>query len=207
MRSPGAFGTRGLPFFRRPARGAGEDEETTVIRHAEPGDVPAVLTLVRALAAYEKEPDAVRMTEADLDAALFGPTPGAGAFVAVADAGTPVVGFAIWHETFSTWTGRTGAFLVDLFVDPAHRRAGHGRALLARLAAVAHERGHRRLEWDVLDWNTPAQTFYRTLGAAPMEGWTKWRLDADGIAALGATDGAPADADAHPGGRAAGGSR
>ena len=160
-----------------------------MIRLAEPDDVPAVLTLVRALAAYEKEPDAVEMTTDDLRLALFGPAPGAGAFVAVPAGGGPVVGFAIWHETFSTWTGKRGAFLVDLFVDPEHRRAGHGRALLARLAATARDRGHRRLEWDVLDWNTPAQDFYRTLGAAPMDGWTTWRLDADGLAALAGHDG------------------
>lgn len=169
-----------------------------MIRPAEPADVAAVLQLVRALAEYEREPDAVKMTEPDLTAALFGPRPSVGALVAVTDdAGAEgpaglVVGFAIWHETFSTWTGRTGSFLVDLFVAPAHRRGGHGRALLARLAATARERGHRRLEWDVLDWNTPAQAFYRSLGAAPMEGWTTWRLDADGIATLAATDADPA---------------
>jgi len=183
-----------------------------MIRPAEPGDVAAVLGLVKALAEYEREPDAVRMTEPDLAAALFGPAPTAGALVAVLDPDTPdadgpdaygtgasgpgepasrVVGFAIWHETFSTWTGRAGAFLVDLFVAPEHRRGGHGRALLARLAATARERGHQRNEWDVLDWNTPAQTFYRSLGAAPKEGWTTWRLDADGIATLAAADGQP----------------
>ncbi|MBL7500725.1 GNAT family N-acetyltransferase [Frankia sp. CNm7] len=165
-----------------------------MIRPAEPEDVPALLRLVRALAEYEREPDAVRMTEADLADGLFGDRPAAAALVATAgderpgDGSGPVVGFAIWHETFSTWTGRTGAFLVDLFVAVEHRRAGHGRALLARLAALAAERGHRRLEWDVLDWNTPAQAFYRSLGAAPQEGWTTWRLGAEGIAALAATD-------------------
>jgi GNAT superfamily N-acetyltransferase len=167
-----------------------------MIRAAVPGDVPAVLELVRALAAYEKEPDAVRMTETDLAAALFGDRPTASALVATPDRGDgslgPVVGFAIYHETFSTWTGRAGSFLVDLFVDPAHRRGGHGRALLARLAAIAHDRGHQRLEWDVLDWNTPAHAFYRSIGAAPMEGWTTWRLDADGVAALAG------QADQHP---------
>jgi GNAT superfamily N-acetyltransferase len=165
-----------------------------VIRPAEPGDVATILALVRALAVYEREPDAVKMTEADLTRALFGPEPSAGALVAVADGDGPngppdaAVGFAIWHETFSTWTGRAGSFLVDLFVDPAHRRAGHGRALLARLAATARDRGHQRLEWDVLDWNTPAHAFYRSIGAAPMTGWTTWRLDAAGITALATAD-------------------
>jgi GNAT superfamily N-acetyltransferase len=169
-----------------------------MIRPAQPGDVATVLRLVRALAEYEREPDAVKMTEPDLTEALFGARPSAGALVAVAqdaDQQEPaglVVGFAIWHETFSTWTGRTGSFLVDLFVAPEHRRGGHGRALLARLAAIARDRGHQRLEWDVLDWNTSAQAFYRTLGAAPMEGWTTWRLGAEGIAALAATDADPA---------------
>ncbi|OHV37456.1 MULTISPECIES: GNAT family N-acetyltransferase [Pseudofrankia] len=157
-----------------------------MIRPAVPGDVPVVLELVRALAEYEREPDAVRMTEADLAAALFGEPPAAAALVATADGAgaAPVVGFAIYHETFSTWTGRTGTFLVDLFVAPEHRRGGHGRALLAALAAVARDGGHQRLEWDVLDWNTSAQAFYRSLGAAPQQGWTTWRLDADAIAAL-----------------------
>ncbi|ONH33796.1 GNAT family N-acetyltransferase [Pseudofrankia asymbiotica] len=161
-----------------------------MIRSAEPGDVPVVLELVRALAAYEREPDAVEMTEPDLTGALFGDPPAAAALVATADGAAPtngeapVVGFAIYHETFSTWTGRTGTFLVDLFVAPEHRRAGHGRALLVALAALARGRGHRRLEWDVLDWNTSAHDFYRSLGAAPQQGWTTWRLDADALAAL-----------------------
>ncbi|MDT3441137.1 MULTISPECIES: GNAT family N-acetyltransferase [unclassified Pseudofrankia] len=161
-----------------------------MIRSAEPDDVPVVLELVRALAEYEREPDAVRMTEPDLTEALFGDPPKAAALVATADgpdlaAGrAPVVGFAIYHETFSTWTGRTGTFLVDLFVTPEHRRAGHGRALLVALAAMARDRGHPRLEWDVLDWNTSAHDFYRSLGAAPQQGWTTWRLDADALAAL-----------------------
>lgn len=183
-----------------------------MIRPAEPADVPAVLALVRALAAYEREPDAVAMTEADLAAALFGPHPAASALVAAApprdvvghgaehradrggggsgtgtgDGGGEVVGFAIWHETFSTWTGQTGAFLVDLFVAEDHRRDGHGRALLVTLADICRRRGHRRLEWDVLDWNTPAHGFYRSLGAAPRDGWSTWRLDAAAIDALAA---------------------
>jgi GNAT superfamily N-acetyltransferase len=159
-----------------------------VIRSATAADVPVVLELVRALAAYEREPDAVRMTESDLAGALFGAPPAAAALVATADDPGPgegaVVGFAIYHRTFSTWTGRTGTFLVDLFVTPEHRRGGHGRALLAALAARARARGDRRLEWDVLDWNTPAQGFYRSIGAAPQDDWTTWRLDADAMAAL-----------------------
>jgi GNAT superfamily N-acetyltransferase len=181
---------------------------TEMIRDARPRDVPAILTLVRALARYEREPDAVvEMTEADLDGALFGPRPTAWCLVAVttvaagghrargpADLPEPVdpvdpvdeqiAGFAIWHPTFSTWTGRSGIFLVDLFVQPEHRRDGHGRALLTGLAAICRRRGYARLEWNVLEWNTPAQAFYRTLGACPLDGWSTWRLDETAILAL-----------------------
>ncbi|MCK9894907.1 GNAT family N-acetyltransferase [Frankia sp. AgB32] len=180
-----------------------------MIRVAGPGDVEIVLALVHELAAYEREPDAVAMTADDLNAALFGPTPSAHCLVAAAtpespagqhdptagpDGGPPgavapppaVVGFAIWHPTFSTWTGQTGMYLVDLFVQPEHRRAGHGRTLLAALAAIGVEQGHRRLEWAVLDWNTPAQEFYRAIAARPMTGWTTWRADGAALADLAA---------------------
>jgi GNAT superfamily N-acetyltransferase len=178
-----------------------------VIRDAHPRDVPAILELVCALAQYEREPDAVEMTEADLGGALFGPWPAARCLVAVAtqppgchpargpaDPPEPVgpagpvdetlAGFAIWHPTFSTWTGRSGMFLVDLFVRPEHRRDGHGAALLIELAAICRRRGYARLEWHVLDWNTPAQAFYRTLGGRPLDNWSTWRLDEAAILAL-----------------------
>ncbi|EIV95781.1 GNAT family N-acetyltransferase [Frankia sp. QA3] len=175
-----------------------------MIRVAGPGDVEVVLELVRELAAYEREPDRVAMTPADLHAALFGPVAAAYCLVATADepAGgatpvggapptgvahpPPVVGFAIWHPTFSTWTGQSGMYLIDLFVRPEHRRGGHGRALLAALAAVCVERGYRRLEWAVLDWNTPAQAFYRSLAAQPLTGWSTWRVDGDALTDLAA---------------------
>lgn len=158
-----------------------------------PADVPAVLALVRALAAYEREPHAVAMTAADLHVALFDPDPSASCLVATdgpaptsTDPGS-VVGFAIWHRTFSTWTGQAGMHLVDLFVQPEHRRGGHGRALLAGLAGICVQRGWLRLEWAVLDWNTPAQEFYRSLSAGPLTGWMTWRLDGDALTRL-ATD-------------------
>ncbi|WP_018502290.1 GNAT family N-acetyltransferase [Parafrankia discariae] len=172
-----------------------------MIRPARRGDVAAVLTLVRGLAAYEREPDAVAMTADDLTAALFGEPPAAYCLVARppgdtaattaddaatatgADA-TDVVGFAMWHPTFSTWTGKTGMYLIDLFVRPEHRRAGHGRELLTELARICGRRGYQRLEWAVLDWNTPAHDFYRSVGAAPTSEWTTWRLDARAIDAL-----------------------
>lgn len=159
-----------------------------MIRPARRGDVEAVLALVRGLAAYEREPDAVAMTADDLTTALFGDPPAAHCLVAespnpagdVAD----VVGFAMWHPTFSTWTGKSGMYLIDLFVRPEHRRAGHGRELLTELARICGRRGHLRLEWAVLDWNTPAHAFYRSVGAAPTSEWTTWRLDARAIDTL-----------------------
>ncbi|MCM3921700.1 GNAT family N-acetyltransferase [Frankia sp. AiPs1] len=98
----------------------------------------------------------------------------------------PVVGFAIWHPTFSTWTGQSGMYLIDLFVRPEHRRGGHGRALLAALATLCGKHGYRRLEWAVLDWNTPAQAFYRSLAARPLAGWSTWRVDGDALTDLAA---------------------
>lgn len=142
-----------------------------MIRSATPDDVPAILTLVRELATYERAAHEVIATEDDLRAALFGEAPAV--FCHVAETGGEVVGFALWFRTFSTWLGRHGIWLEDLYVRPAHRGSGLGRALLETLAA---ERGDGRLEWAVLDWNEPAQGFYRTLGAAPQDEWTTWRL-------------------------------
>lgn len=144
-----------------------------MIRPARPEDVPALVGLVRALAEYERALDEVRLGEADLDVALFGPVPRAAAHVAEVD-GT-VAGMAIWYRTFSTWTGRHGIWLEDLFVLPDHRRRGLGRALLAALAGQAEAEGAARLEWAVLDWNEPSIRFYESLGARPVEGWTRYR--------------------------------
>ncbi|HXV94605.1 MAG TPA: GNAT family N-acetyltransferase, partial [Pseudonocardia sp.] len=120
--------------------------------------------------------------------ALFGPAPALFGHVAEVPAtggGTEVVGCALWFLNFSTWRGVHGIYLEDLYVRPAHRGAGLGRALLARLAAVCAERGYARLEWSVLDWNTPSIGFYRSLGAVGMDGWTTFRLDGEPLAALG----------------------
>jgi GNAT superfamily N-acetyltransferase len=144
-----------------------------VIRYATPADVPAILTLIRELATYEREPDAVEATEESLRAALFGDAPAA--FCHVAEEDGEVVGFALWFRNFSTWLGRHGIYLEDLYVRPSHRGHGLGRALLETLTAIAAERGYGRVEWAVLDWNEPAQAFYRSLGAAPMDEWTVWR--------------------------------
>jgi GNAT superfamily N-acetyltransferase len=154
-----------------------------VIRTARPGDIPVVLELVHELAVYEKEPDAVEATEQMLADALFGAAPVA--FCHVAEADGEVVGFALWYVTFSTWKGRPGLWLEDLFVRPAARGSGMGRALLQALAQVCVERGYARFEWWVLDWNVDAQGFYRSIGARPEDEWTVWRLDGDALAHLG----------------------
>jgi GNAT superfamily N-acetyltransferase len=151
------------------------------VRPAVAADVPVLLELVRALAAYEKEPDAVEATEADLHRALFVDGT-AGAHVAEHDG--EVVGFALWFVTFSTWTGRPGLWLEDLFVQPTARGTGLGKALLQALAGVCVERGYGRFEWWVLDWNAPAIGFYRSLGAVPMDEWTTMRVDGAALTAL-----------------------
>jgi GNAT superfamily N-acetyltransferase len=156
----------------------------TAVRSAVREDVPAVLGLIHALAAYEREPDAVQTTEADLHRALFPAEGTPTTFCHVAEVDGAVVGMAVWFVTFSTWTGRNGIWLEDLFVLPEHRGGGHGKALLASLAAVCLERGWPRLEWTVLDWNTPSIEFYRALGASPMDGWTTQRVTGEALETL-----------------------
>lgn len=153
------------------------------VRRAVPADVPAVVALVHELADYEREPASCHLTAEQLHAALFGPEPAL--FGHVAEAGGEVVGCALWFLSFSTWRGVHGLHLEDLYVRPAHRGAGLGRALLAALAGVCVERGYGRLEWAVLDWNAPALAFYRSLGAVALDGWTTHRLDGPALAALG----------------------
>ncbi|HEX3899219.1 MAG TPA: GNAT family N-acetyltransferase [Mycobacteriales bacterium] len=144
------------------------------VRTAREADVPVVVSLIRELAEYEREPDAVEATEDDLRDALFGPSPAA--FCHVAEHDGEVVGFALWFLNFSTWKGRHGIYLEDLFVRPAARGTGLGKALLLNLIEIAKERGYGQVEWSVLDWNTPAQDFYRAIGASPMDDWTTWRV-------------------------------
>ena len=154
------------------------------VRPAAPQDVPVLLALVRELAAYEREPDAVEATEEDLRRALFEDGT-CSAHVATGPDGE-VAGFALWYPTFSTWTGRAGLWLEDLFVRPSARGTGLGRALLQALAAVCVERGYRRFEWWVLDWNEPAIGFYRSLGAVAQGDWTTYRVDGAALQALAA---------------------
>ncbi|SDG71505.1 GNAT family N-acetyltransferase [Klenkia brasiliensis] len=146
-----------------------------MIRPVTPADVDAVVALVRELADYEKSLDEARMTREQLHDALFGPAPALFGHVAC-DAGGTVVGFALWFRNFSTWRGTHGVYLEDLYVSPAHRGTGLGRELLRTLAAICVERGYARLEWSVLDWNTPSIEFYRAAGARPQEGWSVFRL-------------------------------
>lgn len=156
------------------------------IRPATIDDVPRIVELVHELAEYEREPDAVEATDADFRAALFPAegSPTTFAHVAAAEPGGEVVGMAVWFVTFSTWTGRNGIWLEDLFVRPEHRGSGLGRELLATLARTCVERGWRRLDWAVLDWNEPSIGFYRSLGAVPQDDWTTYRLTGDPLTAL-----------------------
>jgi len=151
---------------------------------ATPPDVPMILDLIRQIADYEKLSHEVIATEASLDAVLFGPHPAAE--VLLGRVGDEVVGYAIFFHNFSTFLGRRGLYLEDLFVRPEWRRHGFGRALLARLARIAVERDCGRMEWSVLDWNAPSIAFYKSLGAKPMDEWTVFRMTDEAIGTLAA---------------------
>lgn len=157
---------------------------TDPIRKATPADLGDILQLIRDLAAYEREPDAVKATVESLYGTLFGPTPTAEAIVAEIDG--EVVGVALYFTNFSTWSGRDGLYLEDLYVRPEARGTGLGWALLRRIARVAVARGCARVEWAVLDWNAPAIRFYTSLGATAKDEWTVYRLDGDALAKFGA---------------------
>jgi len=152
------------------------------IRPASVNDVPIILQLIRNLAAYERAPDEVVATKEQLVDVLFGERPVAE--VLLAFEGDAPVGFAVYFFNFSTWLGRPGLYLEDLFVEPEKRGKGYGRALLVELAKIARDRGCGRMEWAVLDWNEPAIKFYRALGAKPMNEWTVFRLTGEEIAEL-----------------------
>jgi GNAT superfamily N-acetyltransferase len=153
-----------------------------LIRDAVETDVAELLRLVRELARFEQAPDAVEATEEDLRRALFGPEPKV--FALVAEDARAVVGMAIYFVSFSTWTGRNGLYLEDLFVVPERRSAGLGRELMTALAVRAVELGCARLEWSVLDWNAAAIGFYRSLGAIALDDWTTFRLTGPSLAEL-----------------------
>jgi GNAT superfamily N-acetyltransferase len=140
------------------------------VRHAAETDLPEIMALIRELAEYERAADEVAFAEDDLRRHLFGDTPAASVLLAV-DGGGAVAGFALWFPTFSTWLGRPGIWLEDLFVRPERRGEGFGMALLAELRSMTDG----RVEWAVLDWNEPSIRFYESLGARPVEGWTRYR--------------------------------
>jgi GNAT superfamily N-acetyltransferase len=154
-----------------------------VIRAARPDDLATVAALIRELAEYERLAHEVVLDEAALHEHLFGDRPYAEVLIAETDAGEPV-GFALFFHNFSTFLGRPGIHLEDLFVRPEHRGAGHGIALLRALGGLARERGCGRVEWNVLDWNEPSIAFYESLGARPMQEWILYRLTEDGISSL-----------------------
>jgi GNAT superfamily N-acetyltransferase len=153
------------------------------IRRVQQTDIPAVVGLVHELAAYERAPRECHLTAEQLREALFRPAPAL--FGHVADVDGEVVGCALWFLNFSTWRGTHGIYLEDLYVQPAHRAAGLGRALLTALAEECVQRGYSRLEWAVLDWNAPSIAFYTALGAVPLDEWRIFRLTGDALAALG----------------------
>ena len=153
------------------------------IRPAEPTDVPEIVAMVGELADYEHARHEAKATEADFHAALFAAQPALFALIAEDDA-QQVAGFALYFLNFSTWLGKHGIYLEDLFVRPQYRGAGIGQALLGRLAQLCVERGYGRLEWWVLDWNEPALGFYRHLGAKAMDEWTVHRITGSELVAL-----------------------
>jgi len=163
-----------------------------VVRPATRADTSALLSLIRGLAEYERLSHLVEATESSLAEALFAPDAHAEALLAESDG--EAVGFALYFHNFSTFLGRKGLYLEDLFVKPQYRRRGIGRALLLACARIAHERGCGRFEWMALDWNTPAIEFYKSLGAVEHPEWRLLRVTGDALARLAADDGQPADA-------------
>ena len=153
------------------------------IRPATPADVPLILDLIRALAEYEREPDAVKTTEADLMRDGFGELPCFECLIAESGSGEPA-GFALYFYNYSTWRGRAGIHLEDLFVLPRFRGEGLGKALLAAVAARAVEKGCVRLQWDVLTWNQTAIDFYQSLGARILDDWHIMRVNDQAIHAI-----------------------
>jgi GNAT superfamily N-acetyltransferase len=158
------------------------------LRPATPADIPQILAFIRDLATYEREPHAVHATEADLLRDGFGPTPRFHCLIAEqqAEAQTIPIGFALYFHNYSTWRGHHGIHVEDLYVRPENRGQGIGKALLTRIAAIAHAEGCTRLQWDVLEWNTPAIDFYRQLGATMLMDWRTMRVEGEALPALAA---------------------
>lgn len=155
------------------------------LRPATESDLDTIIRLIQGLADYEREPDAVTLEREELRRNLFGPRPFAEVIMAETGAGENA-GFALFFHNFSTWTGKPGIWLEDLFVWPELRGQGFGKALLVELARIAVERGCSRFEWSVLDWNEPSIAFYKALGAVPMDEWTTYRVAGDALTNLAA---------------------
>jgi GNAT superfamily N-acetyltransferase len=153
-----------------------------VVRPARRGDESGILALIHALAVYEREPDAVENTPEALGESLFGDEPRV--FAHVVERDEAIVGIAVWFVTYSTWTGRHGVWLEDLYVDESQRGRGYGKALMSALAGVCVDHGYGRFEWTVLDWNAPSIAFYRAIGADAMDEWTTQRLTGPALAQL-----------------------
>ena len=158
---------------------------TIAIRPAVPEDAALILGFIRELAVYEKAGQEVLATEADLRRTLFGPQ--AGAHALICDVDGAAAGFAVYFFNYSTWQGRPGLYLEDLYLTPAYRSVGAGKALLRHLAGIAVDQGCGRFEWSVLDWNTPAIAFYQSIGAQPMNEWVRYRLTGPALAEFAAS--------------------
>ena len=156
------------------------------IRTATQSDLPVILQYIHDLAKYEKAPDEVELSLDDLKDSLFGPNPQV--FCLISEQDNETTGFAVWHLNYSTWLGKHGIYLEDLYVDPKFRGQGHGKALLQKLAQICIENGYKRLQWWVLDWNESAIDFYKSIGAQPMDQWTVFRVSGSSLRKL-ATEG------------------
>jgi GNAT superfamily N-acetyltransferase len=155
------------------------------IRDAVQADLPKIIQFIKDLAEYEKAPNEVELSISDLEQSLFGTNPQV--YCLIAELENEVTGFAVWHLNYSTWLGKHGIYLEDLYVDPKYRGQGHGKALLRKLAQICVERGYKRLQWWVLDWNQSAIDFYKSIGAEPMDQWTVFRVSGSSLEKL-ATD-------------------
>ncbi len=155
------------------------------IRDAVQADLPKILQFIKDLAEYEKAPNEVVLSISDLDQSLFGAN--SQVYCLIAELENEVTGFAVWHLNYSTWLGKHGIYLEDLYIDPKYRGQGHGKALLRKLAQICVERGYKRLQWWVLDWNQSAIDFYKSIGAEPMDQWTVFRVSGSSLEKL-ATD-------------------
>ena len=155
-----------------------------MIRYATKADVPRIHQLIKDLAEYEKAPLEAKASLEQIEASLFSPNPHA--FCHVVDVDGEVVGISIWFLNYSTWLGKPGIYLEDLYIDPSYRGQGFGLALLKELAKICIEREYERLQWWVLDWNQPSIEFYKSLGAVPMDEWTVFRVSGEALTKLAA---------------------